>query len=65
MTKTKYFTPESLKEGFRRLEKEPLKVSHGWCGRCFSEIGTNKDCDICRGIMDWMKDETKKQNKKN
>ena len=50
-----------MKELFRKVEAQPLKVSHPMCGKCFKDLGTNKDCPICKDIIEWAKEEYAKR----
>jgi len=42
---------------FEQVGKQPLKVNHMMCGKCFKDMGTNVDCPICRDIIDWAKEQ--------
>jgi len=54
-----------MRELFRKVEVHPLKVSHPMCGKCFKDLGTNKDCSICKDILEWVKEKDAKREKKN
>ena len=50
---------------FEQIEKQKLKVTHPMCGKCFKDLGTNKDCLICSNILEWVKGEDAKRETKN
>jgi hypothetical protein len=55
---------DEMRRLFQKLESHPLRVDRMVCGKCCKELGTG-DCDVCKDLIAWAKEQDEKQNKKN